>query len=143
MKDSKKICVFGSANADYFLYVKNIPVRGQTLQAEKYMTANGGKGANQAVAVSKLAGSSHFIGQVGNDDAMRRLKKQMEEANVQLKWRVLENEPTGMAYIYVDKQGENSIVIYGGANMNFANKEELEPAFKQVIEECDYLLLQK
>ena len=55
--------------------MKNIPAKGETLQAERYMTANGGKGANQAVAVAKLAGSSHFIGQVGNDDAMRRLKK--------------------------------------------------------------------
>ena len=53
------------------------------------MTANGGKGANQAVAVSKLAGSSDFIGQVGNDDAMRRLEKEMLEAKVQLKWKVL------------------------------------------------------
>ena len=42
------------------------------------MTANGGKGANQAVAVAKLAGTSQFIGQVGDDDAMRRLKKEME-----------------------------------------------------------------
>jgi sugar/nucleoside kinase (ribokinase family) len=41
------------------------------------MTANGGKGANQAVAVGKLAGKSHFLGQVGEDDAMRRLKIEM------------------------------------------------------------------
>ena len=107
------------------------------------MTANGGKGANQAVAVAKLAGESHFIGQVGNDDAMHRLKSEMQQANVKLKWRVLENEPTGMAYIYVDDHGENSIVIYGGANMNYADMKDLEPAFKDVIKECDYLLLQK
>jgi ribokinase len=126
MQEGKKICVFGSANADYFLYVKKIPVKGETLQAQKFMTANGGKGANQAVAVAKLAGSSHFIGQVGSDDAMRRLKKEMEEAGVQLRWRVLEEEPTGVAYIYVDQEGENSIVIYGGANMAFP-KAELPP----------------
>lgn len=45
-----------------------------------------------------------------------------------------------MAYIYVDKEGENSIVIYGGANMAYA---QLEPSFKSVIEQSDYLLLQK
>lgn len=53
------------------------------------MTANGGKGANQAVAVAKLAGGSKFIGQAGNDDAMCRLKKEMEEAKVDLHWKIL------------------------------------------------------
>jgi len=119
MEPAKRICIFGSANADYFLYVKEIPAKGETVQSLNYMTANGGKGANQAVAAAKLAGKSWFIGQVGNDDAMLRLKKEMEEANVQLHWKVLKDQPTGMAYIYVDQHGENSIVIYGGANMNF------------------------
>lgn len=69
--------MLGSANADYFLYVSHIPANGETLQADNFLTANGGKGANQAVATAKLAGTSHFIGQVGNDDAMKRLKEEM------------------------------------------------------------------
>jgi len=57
----------------------------------KYLTANGGKGANQAVAAGKLSGKSWFIGQVGNDDAMHRIKDEMKKAHVELNWRVLEN----------------------------------------------------
>ena len=38
---------------------------------------------------------------------------------MELRWRVLKDVPTGMAYIYVDDNGENSIVIYGGANMQY------------------------
>lgn len=75
MQPHKQICILGSANADHFLYVKKIPAKGETIQSLKYLTANGGKGANQAVAVAQLAGTSTFIGQVGNDDAMLRLKK--------------------------------------------------------------------
>ena len=75
MEGQKKICVCGSANGDYFMYVHHIPVPGETIQASRYMTANGGKGANQAVAVGKLAGFCEFIGQAGDDDAMKRLKK--------------------------------------------------------------------
>lgn len=71
----KNICIFGSANADHFLYVKEIPQKGETVQSLNYLTANGGKGANQAVSVGKLAGKSWFLGQVGNDDAHLRLKK--------------------------------------------------------------------
>jgi ribokinase len=75
------------------------------VQSLRYMTANGGKGANQAVACGKLAGSSWFIGQAGNDDAMKRLKSEMESAHVVLGWHLLEEVPTGMAYIYVDQHG--------------------------------------
>lgn len=68
MEDKKLICVLGSANLDSFVYVKHIPVPGETIQAEKYMTANGGKGANQAAAAGKLSGKCLFTGQVGQDD---------------------------------------------------------------------------
>lgn len=65
---TKKICILGSANADFFVYVHKIPSPGQTIQSAKQSHANGGKGANQAVAVARLAGHSLFLGQVGNDD---------------------------------------------------------------------------
>lgn len=55
------------------MYVEHIPVPGQTIQASRYMEANGGKGANQAVAVGKLAGYCEFIGQVGEDSHMKNL----------------------------------------------------------------------
>lgn len=66
----------------------------------------------------------------------------MREANVELHWRVLKGKHTGMAYITVDDSGENCIVIYGGTNMDFAN-EELDQDFKKVIDQAQYLLLQK
>jgi len=84
------------------MYVHHIPVPGETIQASRYMTANGGKGANQAVSVGKLAGFCEFIGQAGNDDAMRRLKKEMEESHVKLSWKIREDVSTGKAFIYVD-----------------------------------------
>jgi ribokinase len=66
----------------------------------------------------------------------------MRAVNVALHWRVLKGKHTGMAYITVDEQGENCIVIFGGTNMDFSS-EELEQDFRKVIEESDYLLLQK
>ena len=120
MEGHKKICVLGSANADYFLYVHKIPAKGETIQSQRYLTANGGKGANQAVSAGKLsAGKTIFIGQAGQDDAMKRVKEEMEGAGVELRWKLLKDVPTGMAYIFVDAHGENSIVIHGGANMEF------------------------
>jgi ribokinase len=66
----------------------------------------------------------------------------MRAANVDLQWRVLAGRHTGMAYITVDEQGENSIVIFGGTNMEFPALH-LEEDFRQVIDHSQYLLLQK
>jgi ribokinase len=73
MQADKKICILGSANADYFVYVHHIPVPGETIQAINQLFSNGGKGANQAVATARLQGHSLFLGQVGNDKEKHRL----------------------------------------------------------------------
>lgn len=144
MQAGKKICVLGSANVDSFVYVKHIPVPGETIQAEKYMIANGGKGANQAAAVGKLAGQCVFTGQVGNDDEMRNLEKEMTEANVELLWRKVPGVPTGKAFIYVETEsGENSIVIVGGANTHYSDFNSLPEEYMKAIDKCDCVQLQK
>ena len=66
------------------------------------MIANGGKGANQAAAAGKLSGGCIFTGQVGIDDEMKNLKKEMIQANVTLAWKQLGDTHTGKAFIYVD-----------------------------------------
>ena len=53
------------------------------------MTANGGKGANQAAAAGKLSGKCLFTGQVGLDDEMRSLEKELTSCKVELKWKIL------------------------------------------------------
>lgn len=68
-----KICILGSANNDFFIYVNSIPVPGETIQSVKQITTNGGKGANQAVAAARLTGHSIFLGQVGNDSEKNML----------------------------------------------------------------------
>lgn len=117
--ESRKICILGSANADIFVYVHHIPQPGETIQAVNQLFSNGGKGANQAAAAARLLGHSLFLGQVGNDKEMLRIKKEMSESGVELGWSVLEDSTTGQAFIFVDQAGENSIVIVGGANVAY------------------------
>jgi ribokinase len=95
MQANKKICILGSANADVFVYVHHIPLPGETIQAVNHLFSNGGKGANQAVAAARLLGHSLFLGQVGNDKEMLRLKKEMSESGVELGWTVKEDSTTG------------------------------------------------
>jgi ribokinase len=139
-----QICILGSANFDYFLEMNDFPKEGETIQAHNYFTNNGGKGANQAVAVGRLLGSALFCGQVGKDAGGDNLVKEMQESGVNLKYlRRLEDTPTGQAFIYLNSKGENCIVIVGGANMKYSNPITLPEEYKTAIDECELLLLQK
>ena len=67
------------------------------------LSANGGKGTDQAVAAAKLsAGKVIFAGQGGQDDAMRQLKASLDSAGVDLRWKILQDVPTGRAFVTVD-----------------------------------------
>lgn len=111
-----KIVVIGSANFDTVYSVEHIPAPGETVRSKGVMQNAGGKGANQAVAAGKLGGDVAFIGAVGRDAAGTALKASLSGAGVNLDALSELDEPTGSAFICVADSGENSIVIYPGAN---------------------------
>jgi ribokinase len=115
----KDICVIGSINMDLVVKVNRMAKVGETILSEGYNKYSGGKGANQAVAASRLGVNVHMIGKVGNDDNGDALLKQLAEDNVDVKYiSVDNNNPTGMAVIMVDQAANNSIIVVPGANMN-------------------------
>jgi len=111
------IVVVGSLNMDYVMQVSSLPQRGETVFAAGYSTASGGKGANQAVAAARLGSHVFMVGRVGSDGAGRALVNGLEEAGIDAS-RVEADamEPTGSAYITVDRHGANTIVVNRGAN---------------------------
>ena len=64
----KKVCVVGSINMDIFLRVESIPVIGETVLAREIFYGRGGKGENQAIAMSRLGCDVEMIGCVGDDE---------------------------------------------------------------------------
>ena len=64
---SSPIIVFGSINMDLIVYSDKQPAKGETILGNSFETFQGGKGANQAVTVSRLGFPVSFIGKVGND----------------------------------------------------------------------------
>lgn len=116
------ILVCGSANMDLVIRTERLPHPGETLLGEPLQTFAGGKGANQAVAASKLRGVVKFIGKLGEDAFAEELIASMQSAGVgcELLWRC--PSPTGVAMILVDDHGQNQIVVSPGAN------GELHPA---------------
>ncbi len=133
-----KILDFGSCNIDYVYDVEHIVQPGETLVAEKLSKFPGGKGLNQSIAIAKAGATVYFAGCIGADDTM--LRPILKQAGVDISNLLPVEEPTGQAIIQVDKNGENSIVIYRGAN-GAVTKEYIDKVLGQ-FEKGDILLLQ-
>jgi ribokinase len=123
--NKKKITILGSANFDTFLFVDRLPEMGETISADGLITACGGKGANQAVAVGKLGYECDFVGQVGNDAAGKKIIEEMARYNVNVgkSIKILDTVPTGQAFVFSFKNKNNSIIIAGGANVEWKEND--------------------
>lgn len=111
-----KILVAGSVNMDLVVEADKLPTKGETVQGKTIRYIPGGKGANQAVAASRLGGNVSFIGEVGEDNFGNELFDFLKSEKLNLNSLSRSSLPTGMALITVGKEGENTIVIIAGAN---------------------------
>lgn len=137
MEKSNKISVIGSANYDIFISVERTPEVGETIASKGLKTACGGKGANQAAAIGKLGYPVDFIFQVGKDTSGDTLTSELKKYNVNVEYgKVLDNQTSGQAFILTYPNHDNSIVIVGGANMDWENND-LE-GLKQSLSTCTY-----
>ena len=135
------VTIIGSINLDTTLRVKEMPKPGETIHAIEHFTAGGGKGANQAVAAKRSGAETYFIGAVGNDGAGAMMTDLMSQDEINLTGvTTLEKTATGQAFIMVDNAGENSIMIYAGANNAFTPKQVQE--HQEIIEKSDFVIAQ-
>ena len=118
------IVVLGSLNVDLISAVGELPRNGQTIFAESFVIENGGKGANQAVAGSRLGANVTMIGRVGVDVFSDQVLTDLKTESVDVS-RITkdENHNTGIALITVDSKSENTIVVSSGANMSCGQVE--------------------
>ena len=112
-----RLTVVGSVNLDLVMRVARMPVAGETVTDGTFSRHPGGKGANQALAASRLGAAVSLVAAVGNDEAAGAALRLLEESGVDLtRCRADETSATGLAMILVDSQGENQIAVAPGAN---------------------------
>ena len=136
-----KITVIGSSNMDLTVRTPRIPARGETVFGGDVMMSFGGKGANQAVAVARLGGDVRFITKVGQDANGRLMLDHFAEEGMCTAGVIQDPESqSGSAWICVDNNGDNSIIVMPGAN-GALTVADLKP-FEDEIKSSDYLLMQ-
>ena len=129
---------FGSLNIDHVYRVPHFVQPKETLASLDYHRFAGGKGFNQSIALARAGAKVSHAGRIGSDGLW--LRDMLAEAGADVTHLQVVDTPTGQAIINVAPDGQNSIVLYGGANLTITPDDA-----RRVISSFqtgDYLLLQ-
>ena len=136
-----KVVVVGSFNMDLVIKTERRPQKGETLIGEEFGMFIGGKGANQAIAASRLGADVTMIGRLGADLFGDTFFTEFARENIDTSFVVRDAEVgTGVASPVIDADGDNSIIIVPRANMRL-DVEDVERAASKIAD-ADVLLLQ-
>lgn len=136
-----KIVVLGSINVDTILNISHLPEPGETMHMHDRSTAGGGKGANQALAAVRAGAETSFISKIGNDHAADFMMKTFKDDGLNIDHVTFsKTEGTGKAYILLQDSGQNSILVYGGANADVTPADVDEA--KDSIKDADCIIAQ-
>lgn len=134
------IAVIGSNNVDLISYITRMPQEGETIEAPDFQLGCGGKGANQAVAASRLGSEVLMVTRVGNDLFADNTIANFKANGMSDKYILRTDATSGVAPIFVDQQSRNSIIIVKGANA-LLTSEDLQAA-REDIARCKLIVLQ-
>lgn len=141
IKTSKQILVVGSSNTDMVIKSNDLPRPGETVLGGVFFMNPGGKGANQAVACARLGGNVTFVCKTGNDIFGHQSQQQFEEEDINTSYVFSDlNKPSGVALIFVDETGENSISVASGSNSSLQPRDISLAG--EAVEKADLVLIQ-
>jgi ribokinase len=128
-----RIAVVGSTMIDMVTFTHNIPSGGQTVTGDKFMLGFGGKGANQAAMIARFNVPVYMVSSLGNDFFGNSYLEQFKKEQIHSEFVEQIDEPTGVASIWVEPNGQNRIIIAPGAN-RLMTKEQVETALNSITD---------
>lgn len=134
-----KVLVFGSLNIDYVYSVEHFVKPGETISSTDRKIFCGGKGLNQAIAFARYGQETWQAGAVGAGDS-QMLLDMLQKSEVHTELIAKKDGPSGHTIIQRTPQGENNIILFGGANQTIS-KEDVDKVLDK-FEKEDYLILQ-
>ena len=135
------VVVLGSINVDTTYHVNRFPQPGETIAAQSKSSAPGGKGANQAVAADRSGAQTAFVGAVGSDNEGQYMLEALKENDIDTSHINIDKyHGTGSAAITLDANGQNDIMVYGGANQAMQPGEFGD--LSELLTHTDFLIAQ-
>lgn len=133
-----KILVVGIVGESVFMKCDHFHKKGETIKVESIYTEIGGKGFNQALTIKRLGGEVKFVCALGNDLLKDKIINEINKLNVPMTYFVDKNNQSAYATILTNKQGDNQVSVYQGAQLSI---NDLQSIYKE-IDDVDYVLLQ-
>ncbi|MFX1386429.1 MAG: ribokinase [Promethearchaeota archaeon] len=122
--DTQYVLIIGSSNMDLNIYSQRFPNPGETVTGGVFRQFLGGKGANQAVAAVRSGAKTVFIGKIGTDLFGDQMISQLTDEGINMDFVIRDPQnPSGIAFILIDENGENMISVAPGANSKLNTKE--------------------
>jgi len=141
LKPTPQITVVGSTHMDFVGYVERFPEPGETVIGHGFATSPGGKGANQAVAIARLGAKAHFISKVGTDFVGDTLFENLRKEGISIENVERDHRASsGVALIYVNSSGENTIAVAPGVD-HLIEPQDIEAA-ERTLENSKVVLAQ-
>jgi len=118
------VVVVGSANVDFTVQVDRAPKPGETIFGRNLLISFGGKGANQAVAARRAGAAAAFVGKVGQDQHGEQIRTHLETVGIGEAGLISDAScATGVAFVLVEPDGRNQIVVASGCNYRLTPAE--------------------
>ena len=136
---AKNILVLGSLHYDLYIESEKIPDVGETVLGKKWYPKLGGKGANQAVALSQEDINVNFVSAIGNDDFAKYLIKQLKKNNISDQYLTKIVGTSGVSVAISNDSGNYSAVVISGANLKIPENKLEED---HMWENCSFLMIQ-
>ena len=136
-----KVLNIGSMNLDYVYNVDHIVLPGETEASFGLNVHLGGKGMNQAVACKKFGADTVFISAIGRDANGQACKEEAQRFGITAHW-IEKDEPTAFGVITTDRNGENTVNVYGGAAHALTASDVRHSQIYSYMQNSDYVLMQ-
>lgn len=133
-----KMLNYGSLNMDYVYQMHHFIKAGETQSSQQLTIFAGGKGLNQSIALARAGADVFHAGKIGNDG--HKLLQTLSDSGVDVTYIYEDEGSSGHAIIQVNKEGENCIILHGGANLKIQSKEIRDTLSN--FNKGDFLLLQ-
>lgn len=139
--EMSKVLVIGSINMDVIISLKEVPKKGENMYCNEVSYACGGKGSNQAGATSKLGLETVYLGAVGRDTYGEILIENLKKSDIDISNVKVIGDQTGVAYVLLEEDGNNRIIVAPGANEKIT-VSDIDECVPDLLKEADMVMLQ-